>query len=283
MARRINIATNLHADIADDGVAELVFGPQGGMPATDAAGYAALGSVWARLADEPRVRCILVRSLGKGFCAGGTLDMVQAMVGSEAARLRVMREGRAILQGMIDCDLPIVSALNGAAVGVGAAVALLADVSIAGHRAKTIDGHTCVCAPACASRYPPAASTAAPASARRCPRSPGARRSARVRAAWTAASGPGRRTTEPSGCRRVARERRRRGPRTGSSPARSAPSPPGRRSPSAQSVWPATSHTRVPAGSPITAAPAAPATRSAHWPRPPCRAAARAPHRSRPR
>ncbi|MGH6637949.1 MAG: enoyl-CoA hydratase-related protein, partial [Polaromonas sp.] len=46
------------------------------------------------------------------------------------------------VQGMIDCDLPIVSAINGAAVGAGAAVALLADVSIAGHKAKIIDGHT---------------------------------------------------------------------------------------------------------------------------------------------
>jgi len=27
-----------------------------------------------------------------------------------------MREGRAIVQGMIDCDLPIVTAINGAAV-----------------------------------------------------------------------------------------------------------------------------------------------------------------------
>jgi enoyl-CoA hydratase len=142
MAHRIDIALNLHAEIDDDGVDELVFGPEGGMPATDAAGHAALGSVWARLAEEPGVRCILVRSLGKGFCAGGTLEVVQDMVSSEAARLRVMREGRAIVQGMIDCDLPIVSAINGAAVGAGAAVALLADISIAGHKAKIIDGHT---------------------------------------------------------------------------------------------------------------------------------------------
>jgi enoyl-CoA hydratase len=142
MSRRIDLATNLHVEIGDDGVAELIFGPAGGMPATDAQGHAALGTVWAQLAAEPGVRCILVRSLGKGFCAGGTPDVVQGMLGSEATRLRVMREGRAIVQGMIDCDLPIVSAINGAAVGAGAAVALLADVSIAGQRAKIIDGHT---------------------------------------------------------------------------------------------------------------------------------------------
>lgn len=142
MVRRLEIARHLHAEVGEDGVAELVFGPEGGMPATDAEGHAALGTVWARLAAEPGVRCILVRSLGKGFCAGGTPEVVQSMLDSEGARLRVMREGRAIVQGMIDCDLPIVSAINGAAVGAGAAVALLADVSIAGHRAKLIDGHT---------------------------------------------------------------------------------------------------------------------------------------------
>ena len=54
----------------------------------------------------------------------------------------IPEESRAIVQGMIDCDVPIVTAINGAAVGAGAAVALLADVSIAGHKAKIIDGHT---------------------------------------------------------------------------------------------------------------------------------------------
>lgn len=142
MARRLELATHLHVDIGDDGVAELVFGPEGGMPATDAKGHAALASVWRQLAAEPDVRCILVRSVGRGFCAGGTSDVVQAMLHSEVDRLRVMREGRDLVQGMVDCDLPIVSAINGAAVGAGAAVALLADISVAGQRAKIIDGHT---------------------------------------------------------------------------------------------------------------------------------------------
>jgi enoyl-CoA hydratase len=142
MSRRLEIAWNMHVEIGDEGVAELVFGPLDGMPVTDAEGHAALGTVWNQLANEPGVRCILVRSIGKGFCAGGTPDLVQGMLDSESTRLRVMREGRALVQGMIDCDVPIVSAINGAAVGAGAAVALLADVSIAGHKAKIIDGHT---------------------------------------------------------------------------------------------------------------------------------------------
>ena len=140
--RRIDFAPHLHADIGADGVAELVLGPEGGMPSTDALRHALLGSVWARLAALPEVRCILVRSSGKGFCAGGDPSLVREMLDSHEARLRVMQEARAIVQGMMDCEIPIVSAINGAAVGAGAAVALLADISIAGEKAKIIDGHT---------------------------------------------------------------------------------------------------------------------------------------------
>jgi len=142
MTKTFNLGPHLQAFLGTDGVAELVFGPEGGMPFTDQQGHAELGTIWARLAAEPGVRAILVRSVGKGFCAGGTPDVVQGMLDSHEARLRVMREGRAIVQGMIDCDIPIVSAINGAAVGAGAAVALLADISVAGHKAKIIDGHT---------------------------------------------------------------------------------------------------------------------------------------------
>lgn len=129
-------------DLGDDGVAELVLGPAGGMPATDARGHGALARVWSRLAVAPGVRAILVRSEGKGFCAGGTLALVEELLASEAARARVQQEARELVQGMLDCDRPIVSAIHGAAVGAGAALALLADVSIAGERAKIIDGHT---------------------------------------------------------------------------------------------------------------------------------------------
>ena len=142
MIQSIRVGPHLHAEIGTEGIAELVLGPAGGMPATDAETHAALGHVWAQLAARPDVRCILVRSIGRGFCAGGTPEVVEDLLHSRDTRLRVMREARAIVQGMIDCDVPIVSAINGAAVGAGAAVALLADVSIAGHRAKIIDGHT---------------------------------------------------------------------------------------------------------------------------------------------
>lgn len=133
---------DIRVDFGPNGVAEVVLGPAGTMPTTDAVGHAALARLWLRLADRPEVRCILVRSEGKGFCAGGKIEMVEEMAAKLDVRLRVMREARELVQGMIDCDVPIVSAIHGAAAGAGAAVALLADVSIAGQKAKIIDGHT---------------------------------------------------------------------------------------------------------------------------------------------
>lgn len=134
--------SNFRVDIDEQGIAHLVFQPAGGMPVTDAQGHAALAGIWPVLNAHPQVRAVLVRSEGKAFCAGGELAMVEDMLASEQARQRVMREARDIVRGMIDCSKPIVSAINGAAVGAGLAVALLADISVAARNAKLIDGHT---------------------------------------------------------------------------------------------------------------------------------------------
>ncbi|HPE60463.1 MAG TPA: enoyl-CoA hydratase/isomerase family protein [Thiolinea sp.] len=142
MSKQFTLAAHLNVEIGDSGVAEIILGPEGGMPAADAEAHAALGTVWAQLEAMPEVRCILIRSLGRAFCAGGSLELVGHMLQDEQTRLRVMREARAMVRGMVECELPIVSAINGAAVGAGAALALLADISIAGYRARIIDGHT---------------------------------------------------------------------------------------------------------------------------------------------
>lgn len=143
MTKTLAVDTDdFRVELGDDGVAEVILGRPGSMPTTGVAGHAAIAALWTRLAAEPGVRSILVRSEGKGFCAGGHADLVRELLDSGPGRARVLREARALVQGMIDCDLPIVSAIHGAAVGAGAAVALLADVSVAAHSAKLIDGHT---------------------------------------------------------------------------------------------------------------------------------------------
>jgi enoyl-CoA hydratase len=76
------------------------------------------------------------------FSAGGDLEMVKATAADFEYRNGVLREARDLVHHMIDCSTPVVSAIEGPAVGAGLAVALLADISVVGRSARLIDGHT---------------------------------------------------------------------------------------------------------------------------------------------
>ena len=55
---------------------------------------------------------------------------------------RVWKEARDLVYNVINCTKPIVSAMQGPAVGAGLVAGLLADISIAAKTARIIDGHT---------------------------------------------------------------------------------------------------------------------------------------------
>jgi enoyl-CoA hydratase len=110
--------------------------------AADAEMHGELTEIWRDVDADPTVNAVLVTGAGKAFSAGGDLDLVDRMIGDFDTRMRVMREARDMVYNMINCSKPIVSAVNGPAVGAGLVVAILADISIAAKSARLIDGHT---------------------------------------------------------------------------------------------------------------------------------------------
>ena len=101
-----------------------------------------LTQVWRTVDADPAVRVALVTGAGRAFSAGGDLGMVEATAGNPVAVARTLREASDLVYNMLDLDKPVVSAINGVAVGAGLVVALLADVSIAAEDARLTDGHT---------------------------------------------------------------------------------------------------------------------------------------------
>jgi len=101
-----------------------------------------LTQVWRTVDADPAVRVALITGAGRAFSAGGDLGMVEATAGNPAAVARTLREAGDLVYNMLDLDKPVVSAINGVAVGAGLVVALLADVSIAAEDARLTDGHT---------------------------------------------------------------------------------------------------------------------------------------------
>ncbi len=100
-----------------------------------------LSEVWAVVDDDSGVRASVVTGAGKAFSAGGDLDMIEEMTDDYNATLVQWRDAGAIVEQMLLARKPIVSAINGVAVGAGLAVALLADVSVMAESARLSDGH----------------------------------------------------------------------------------------------------------------------------------------------
>ncbi len=114
----------------------------GRMNAADAVMHGELVRVWRDIDDDPNVSVAIIRGAGAAFSGGGDLDLVKDMTRDFETLTRVWKEARDLVYNVINCSKPIVSAMEGPAVGAGLVAGLLADVSIASKTAKIIDGHT---------------------------------------------------------------------------------------------------------------------------------------------
>jgi enoyl-CoA hydratase len=101
-----------------------------------------LTQIWLTIDADPDTRVAVVTGAGRAFSAGGDLDMVQANATDPRRLARTVREASDIVYNMINLDKPVVSAINGVAVGAGLVVALMADISIIGENVRFTDGHT---------------------------------------------------------------------------------------------------------------------------------------------
>ncbi|HUO47825.1 MAG TPA: enoyl-CoA hydratase/isomerase family protein [Acidimicrobiales bacterium] len=100
-----------------------------------------MSEIWAVVDADDAARVSVVTGSGRAFSAGGDLAMIEAMTEDYGAMLEQWHDAGAIVERMLAAKKPVVSAINGVAVGAGLAVALLADVSIMGVSARLSDGH----------------------------------------------------------------------------------------------------------------------------------------------
>ena len=108
----------------------------------DAEGHRQFTYIWRDIDDDPDLSAVILTGKGKAFSSGGDFGMIESNMNDEMARMQAWKEARDLVYNIINCNKPIISAINGVAVGAGLVAALLADISIAGKAAKIIDGHT---------------------------------------------------------------------------------------------------------------------------------------------
>lgn len=104
-----------------------------------------LGSIWRDAASDQAVRVIVLTGGGeRAFSAGGDPKKMLDNWGDRGRWQIGMSEARAIIVGMLECPKPIISRINGHAMGLGASIALAGDVTIIVDDAKIGDPHVSV-------------------------------------------------------------------------------------------------------------------------------------------
>ncbi len=114
--------------------------PNSAMNAVDEQLHRDLWELFRMLAAERDARAIVLTGSGRAFSAGGDMSWFPQLRSPD--RLDALRrEGKQLIWNLLDVEVPIVCALNGPAVGLGASLALLCDVIVMADSASIIDPH----------------------------------------------------------------------------------------------------------------------------------------------
>ncbi|HEV3226398.1 MAG TPA: enoyl-CoA hydratase-related protein [Acidimicrobiales bacterium] len=82
-------------------------------------------------------RCLVVTGADPAFCSGDDVKQIMAAAGPKVAEgLRAAPRLTPAAEALLHTDVPIIAAVNGAAVGWGMELALMADIRVASDRAK---------------------------------------------------------------------------------------------------------------------------------------------------
>src|SRR5260370_5771919 len=99
----------------------------------------ALANVWRQLATDRAAKVVILTGAGRTFCAGGDLGWITSFLDDPIARDESLREGAQIIEEMLRFPLPVIAAVNGAAVGLGCSLAVLSDIVLISEAAHLAD------------------------------------------------------------------------------------------------------------------------------------------------
>jgi enoyl-CoA hydratase/carnithine racemase len=142
MSNRYAAYTKLKTDHPAPRILRLTFDRPETYNSVDAETHTQLTNIWRDINDDPDINAVIVTGAGKAFSAGGDFELIKSLLDNPVARMATWREAKDLVYNVINCNKPIISAINGVAVGAGLVVGILADISICGKSARIVDGHT---------------------------------------------------------------------------------------------------------------------------------------------
>jgi enoyl-CoA hydratase len=130
----------IEIDRRDDGIAVATLNRPERLNAVNAEMHRELTTLWPDADADDDVRALVITGAGRAFCSGG--DFGPRGIETQGRGLdTTMREGRLIVENLLDCSKPVISAVQGYAMGLGATIALLCDVVVADRATTFADTH----------------------------------------------------------------------------------------------------------------------------------------------
>lgn len=110
--------------------------------AFDATLHHDLEEFFGAVAHDQEVNAIILTGAGRAFSAGGDVKGMKARADNPGSTLtRSMLGPKRLIQNLLDVQQPIIAAVNGDAIGLGATVALFCDIVVANESARFADTH----------------------------------------------------------------------------------------------------------------------------------------------
>ncbi|KOS56702.1 enoyl-CoA hydratase/isomerase family protein [Rhodococcus rhodochrous] len=109
--------------------------------AADADMHRELADVWGLVAADVDCRAVVLTGAGRAFSAGGDFPRMVATQQDQAIQDEVFDEARRTVLGMVELPQPLIAAVNGPAVGLGASLVSLCDLAVASEKAFLADPH----------------------------------------------------------------------------------------------------------------------------------------------
>jgi enoyl-CoA hydratase len=100
-----------------------------------------LSYVFYDIAKDPDCSVVVLTGEGRAFSAGGDIKVMNENIDDPHHHASFFRRGPFIVHGLLGLDKVVIARINGHAMGLGATVALLCDLTIAADHAKIADPH----------------------------------------------------------------------------------------------------------------------------------------------
>src|ERR1700738_781405 len=113
MPRRYAAYTKLRLDYPSERILRLTFDRQETYNSIDAETHTQLTNIWRDINDDPDINAIIVTGAGKAFSAGGDFELIKSVLDNAVARMSTWKEAKDLVYNVLNCNKPIISAING--------------------------------------------------------------------------------------------------------------------------------------------------------------------------